>query len=147
MKRESLYEMYSARQEFEHDLINRRVTWLLTFQGILFVAYGLGRSNAHDLPPTFSTVIASCGVASGLAAFVGIFAAAWAKRQNWQDYVSLAKLADVDDDQCRTARQEKLDEFRREWGVRTRITKWGLAPDFFFPFLFISAWVTLLIRF
>lgn len=32
---------YIQRQEFEHDLINRKTMWLLTTQTIIFAAYGL----------------------------------------------------------------------------------------------------------
>jgi hypothetical protein len=32
---------YAERLKFEHELINRRVTWLLTSQSILFAAYGV----------------------------------------------------------------------------------------------------------
>ena len=46
------------RQEFEHDLINRKTTWSLTGQTILFAAYGvtLG-SNLTNKSAEFRGVI------------------------------------------------------------------------------------------
>jgi hypothetical protein len=143
MDRESLYEEYSARQKFEHELLNRRVSWLLTSQSLLFVAYGLGASKDKNLPPNFSALIALCGLASSLAALLGIFAAAWAKRRSWQDYLCLVGLIDTDGE-CRSAFQDRLDKLRQEWGVKTSITKLGLAPDLVFPCMFVVAWATLL---
>ena len=35
------YQEYWKRLTFEHDLINRRITWLLSSQTILFAAYGI----------------------------------------------------------------------------------------------------------
>ena len=37
----SSWDDYNRKQEFEHDLINRKTTWSLTTQGILFAAYGV----------------------------------------------------------------------------------------------------------
>jgi len=40
---------YNDRQEFEHDVINRKTTWGLTGQTILFAAYGVTlRSDPSD---------------------------------------------------------------------------------------------------
>ena len=32
---------YNDRQQFEHQLIDRKTVWLLTTQGLLFAAYGV----------------------------------------------------------------------------------------------------------
>jgi hypothetical protein len=42
---ESLRDKNFERLRFEHELINRRLTWLLSSQSILFAAYGVA------LPP------------------------------------------------------------------------------------------------
>ena len=40
-RQSDLYKDYMNRLDFEHELINRRVTWLLTSQSILFAIYGI----------------------------------------------------------------------------------------------------------
>ena len=36
-----MWQDQNHRQEFEHDLLNRKTTWGLTGQTILFAAYGV----------------------------------------------------------------------------------------------------------
>lgn len=60
-----LFFDYTARQKFEHELINRRVTWLLTSQTILFAAYGLGSNKNNEIPISknvYLDLIAICGL-------------------------------------------------------------------------------------
>jgi hypothetical protein len=54
------WEDAQSRQEFEHELINRKTTWLLTSQGLLFTAYGVtfGGAAGPDTMGESRTVVA-----------------------------------------------------------------------------------------
>ena len=69
------YQEYWKRLTFEHDLINRRITWLLSTQAILFAAYGitLTRSSAKTVG-NFPTVIAWSGMVMSILILFGILA-------------------------------------------------------------------------
>jgi len=134
MNRNVLYKEYSKRLKFEHDLINRRITWLLTSQTILFAAYGLGAKKDSIISPNFLTVIAISGLVSSLLLFVGIVANALAKHQSWQDYLNVVK--ECDESQI----PEKLENLRKQWGVRSWITRLALTPDLALPLVFLIAW-------
>jgi hypothetical protein len=114
---------YLDSLKFEHEQINRRLTWLLTSETILFAAYGLVIEKAADqiLP-----VIAGAGI--WIAAFIllGVCAAATAKHCALRDF--------------RTA-SGKSDE---QLGTRTWITYIGFIADFALPVVFIVAWACLL---
>ena len=138
-----LFDEYLTRQKFEHELINRRVTWLLTSQTILFAAYSLGASKNNNVPEHFLDVIAWCGLLSSLFLVLGIVAGARAKWQSWQDYLKLLKLDNMEQ-QIPSSVIAKVDELRREWGVRTWITKLALLPDILLPILFLGAWTFVL---
>ena len=54
-----VWEDSQHRQEFEHDLINRKTTWSLTGQTILFAAYGVTlRSDFADKANYFRNAVA-----------------------------------------------------------------------------------------
>ena len=44
------YKKYSSRMQFEHGLINNRITWLLVTQGFLFNAYAGALERKISLP-------------------------------------------------------------------------------------------------
>ena len=120
------YQEYWKRLTFEHDLINRRITWLFSTQAILFAAYGitLTRSSA-EIVGNFPTVIAWSGMVMSLLILSGILASLRAKHAVWRDY------------------QDSYDS-SQEWGVRTRLTWEGLVPDVCMPLLFAGAWLFVL---
>jgi len=65
----------ARRQEFEHDLINRKTTWSLTGQTILFAAYGVSlRSDFVDKSNEFRNVVALSGLAVAVVTFAGVLA-------------------------------------------------------------------------
>jgi len=113
---------YSERLKFEHDLINRRVTWLLTSQSILFAAYGFALKVPSVL---LLRTIAFIGAAIAILIFVGILAAFAAKYCTWQDF--------------KTASGNPNEPF---W-VRTSITYIGFVPEFALPIVFTIAWAIL----
>ena len=52
-------EDYHKTQAFEHSLINRRITWLLTSQGIFFAALGfvLGKDGDPNHKTNFTVIL------------------------------------------------------------------------------------------
>jgi hypothetical protein len=118
---------YSDSLKFEHELINRRLTWLLTSETILFAGYGLaidkaGTAEAAKILP----VIAGAGISIAAFILLGVCAAATAKYCAWQDF--------------RKASGKKQEQF----GTRTWITSVGFVADFALPVIFIFAWCRLL---
>lgn len=120
-----------SRGEFEHDLLNRRVTWLLTSQTILFAAYGLslGKDINYTLAVKFRSVVPWLGIIISLVIWLGIIAALIAKITAVKDFNKKAKAEKVE--------KEIL-------GVRWWITVMGYIPDFSIPLIFIYAWYTLI---
>jgi hypothetical protein len=121
------YQEYWKRLTFEHDLINRRITWLLSSQTILFAAYGITFTlSAAKLIGIFPSVIAWSGMIMSILILSGILASLRAKHAVWRDY------------------QNSYDS-SQEWGVRTRLTWAGLVPDVCLPLLFAIAWLVVLV--
>ena len=129
-----IWNDYNDRQAFEHELIDRKTRWLLGTQAILFAAYGVTfqSESAGDVLREFRDIVAWSGIAIAITVFIGVCAHIIAKRLSWKEY---KKFFD----------KETVDFFplnRRElrWGVKTRLTPWGLAPDMLLPLIFIGAW-------
>lgn len=116
---------FEERGKFEHELLNRRVTWLLSSQTILFAAYGLSISE-HDKGEIFREVIPMVGIVLSTIVLIGIVAAFIAKIVAWND---LRRHKEYENEQL---------------GIRTWITFLGYTPDFFIPFIFAIAWYYLL---
>jgi hypothetical protein len=121
----SAYKEFWDRLEFEHDLLNRMLTWLLSSQTILFAAYGLTVSKNDPLAVNFQKVIAGSGAIAAALMFIGILSGVHAKRAVWRNYQK-----DYNPDQ--------------KWGVRTGATWAGLVPDLCLPVLFVAAWLIVL---
>ena len=114
-------EKYKKRLEFEHELINRRLTWLLTSQSILFaaIAFVLGKEKLTDEQLLFSKIISVLGMSIAFAILIGIIMGIAAKIITWQD-----------------SKKEGIKHF----GVRTWITCMAFIPDVFMPIAFGVAW-------
>jgi hypothetical protein len=83
------FELYRDYVKHEDELINRRLTWLLTVQGFLFAAYGLtnqgysASSSAasfainpmKDFAGSLPHIFASVDLLVGILAFLGVLAA------------------------------------------------------------------------
>ena len=113
---------YTDRLKFEHELINRRVTWLLTSQTILFAAYGVALGNSDQ--GLFLRTVAVTGAVIAILVFFGIVAAFAAKYCTWQDFKNSGNVTE-------------------QFWVRTWITYIGFIPEFTLPLVFAIAWVTL----
>lgn len=119
---------YYERLDFEHNLINRRLTWLLTSQTILFAAYGLAldsKDKSGDKVDLFLNVIAFSAPFISLFVLAGVIAAFLAKYHTWQKFRS--KPGNEDE----------------PFGVKTWITYLGFAPDVALPLAFTTAWAFL----
>jgi hypothetical protein len=113
---------FHERERFEHELINRRLTWLFTSQTVLFAAYGIAsRSNDPHFNHAFLRVTAIIGALIAGLILLGIVAAILAKRTAWKDYQTIEPNA--------------------QFGVRTWITYMAFAPDLLLPVIFGLGWI------
>jgi len=115
---------YSARMGFEHELIDRRLGWLLTSETILLAAYGL----AFDQNILFLKLVALGGLGISGAVLLGILAAHEAKYCIWEDFL-------------KSGESDKDEQF---W-VRTAITRKAFFTERAFPVVFALIWLALLI--
>ena len=70
---------FYERERFEHELINRRLTWLLTSQTILFAAYGVALPSGPNVADIFLKVTAISGTLIAGLILLGVLAAILAK--------------------------------------------------------------------
>lgn len=137
-----VWDDWNHRQEFEHDLINRKTSWWLTGQTILFAAYGVTlRSDFVDKSNEFRKVVAFAGLAVAVVTFVGILGLIRSKRMSFRDYSEFYCPPSP-----KLPLPGPLEGKPLQWGVNTRNTWLTLAPDFFLPLIFAGAWLFLLIR-
>lgn len=115
-------EKYEQRLQFEHELINRRLTWLLTSQSILFaaLAFVIEKGDMSPQQEAFSKIVPVLGICISIAILIGVLMAIMAKTITWQD--SKAKAGATN------------------FGVRTWITFIAFIPDVFMPIAFAVAW-------
>ncbi len=128
---------YNDEQQFEHTLINRKTTWSLTAQGILFAAYGLTITKGTPLASEFRLAVAVSGLvvaALTLISVAGLIVSKLTSYRTYKDY--------FDDGHC-LPQPNKGNHLT--WGpagtVNTMVT---LLPDFGTPALFIATWSLLL---
>lgn len=116
---------YLRRLGFEHELINRRIGWLLTSQSILLVAYGLTLGQkVPQAADQFQRSVPIVGLLVSYAVLCGVVAAVLAKRHIFLEY--------------------RKGNPSAKWGAETYVTWIGLIPDFALPMIF--AWVWLVLR-
>jgi hypothetical protein len=136
---------HERRQEFEHQLIDRKTTWLLTAQTILFAAYGVTfrvGSTAEEVRE-FRTVVSFVGIAIAAAVLIGVMALVNSKRFAWKDYQKYFEDPRAAFDEARVPLPKPL-KAPLQWGVRTPNTVIALAPDLFLPIAIILAWASLM---
>ena len=133
----SIWQDYNDRQAFEHDLINRKTTWWMTAQALLFAAYGLTlRAEVAPDAIRFRQVVAASGIAFAVITLVGVVAVIGSKVMSWREYAAYFS------GDARPPRP--LDRGRLQWGVRTWNTWITLAPDVLQPIVLGVAWIVLL---
>jgi hypothetical protein len=132
---------HERRQEFEHELIDRKTTWLLGTQAILFAAYGVAldaTATADDLRD-FQTVVSRTGLAIAAIMLVGVAAVINSKRLAWRKYRAYFEKPRGQG----VPMPEPRDGRALQWGVRTWNTVVSLLPDIALPVVFILAWLSL----
>jgi hypothetical protein len=135
-----IWNDHNHRQEFEHDLINRQTTWLLTTQSILFAAYGFtfrseGTPEGLD---TFRRAVALSGLLIGVIVLIGVSALIMSKWFSWRDYKRFFVPSET------LNLPGPLKGKKLKWGIRTINTGVTLLPELLFPLLFIGVWWTLI---
>ena len=132
------WDDYDKRQEFEHQLIDRKTTWLLTSQSILFAAYGvtLNATASGDLVSSFRRVVAVAGLLIAVFTWVGVVALINSKRLSFREYREYFDDPAVD-------LPKPLNRRALQWGVDTRNTCFVLLPDVLLPLVFVGAWLVL----
>ena len=118
-------EKYNQQLQIEHELINRKLTWLLSSQSILFasLAFMLGKDVQAERQALFFKIVSWLGIGISLLIFVGVLMAVASKVASWQDY-----------------NRHKSKANREPMGVRNWITAIALMPDIFMPIAFVVAW-------
>jgi len=140
------WEDYSHRQEFEHNLIDRKVSWFLTTQSIMFAAYGLasGQAAGTESAKTFQThallfctIVALIGIVLGIVTFIGVGAVIISKWLSFRGYKAYCTGRKIPPPEPHAARKV-------QWGVNTTNTLVTLLPDVLTPLLFAAGWICLL---
>jgi hypothetical protein len=137
-----IWSDYNRRQEFEHDLINRKTTWLLTAETILFAAYGVsfGEATADDFRSAakFRDAVAWSGLLIAVIMLIGVVSVINSKRMSWRLYRGFFKESGSSN------LPRPLDRRPLAWGVHTGNNLLTLVPDFVLPIVIIGAWGYLL---
>ena len=126
---------YNDRQGFEHQLIDRKITWLLTTQAILLAAYGVtfGSAPTEELE-SFRDAVGWAGLSIAVLVLVGVLGLIRSKRRSWSTYKAFFDSSETLDP------PKPLSRVPLEWGVETRNTHLTLLPDVLLPLVFIGAW-------
>jgi hypothetical protein len=129
---------YNHKQEFEHNLINRKTTWSLTTQGILFAAYGVTFSaKISQGLSDFRSAVAIAGLVVAILTFIGIaflILSKWISHTGYRKYFGRGNCL-----------PGPLKGKRLEWGSAGReVTLLTLVPDLGMPVVLIVAWCVLL---
>ena len=143
-KSRDVWEDSYHRQEFEHELIDRKTTWGLTSQTILFTAYGvtLGGNNASKnsdlaaISNDFRKVVILAGLFIAAVTFVAVVATINSKRLSWRQYEEFYDH--------HPSLKGPLVKEPFQWGVSTPNTIVTMALEAFLPLIFFGAWLYLL---
>jgi hypothetical protein len=129
-----IFEDHVKGLEFEHELIDRKITWLLTSQTILFAALGLSlRAPVLE----FVRIIATVGLVLCVFIIVGLVGNIMAKRFVYSDYRNRVDAGQTSWGVRGTGKVE--------FGVRSRTTWLGIVADIAIPLTFAVAWVFVLV--
>jgi hypothetical protein len=141
-----IFDDYVRGIDYQHDLIDRKITWLLTSQTILFAALAFTAADTSSTKLVY--VIASTGLAICVTTFVGVFTNGLAKRRVYEDYRDYE--AEICREIKRIANRDKSAGWRvpvtsaLEFGVRTRLTKIGIRVNELIPIIFAGAWISVI---
>ncbi len=142
-----IWDDYNHRQEFEHTLIDRKTTWLLASQAILFAAYGV--TFTKSAADEFRNAVAYLGMSIAGLVFVGVVCLVISKYKSWREYERFFATWGTPKLHGAVARQEtpKLPSLlggrQLKWGASRTNTFLTLVPDLGLPIAFIIAWCVL----
>jgi hypothetical protein len=130
------YEDYRNRFDNEHNLIDRKITWLLTSQALLFAALGFSLRG-----PSLALVriMAGVGLAICLGISVGLIGNIGAKWCVFSDYRQFVEGRP----DCKWGVRPGTNTV--EFGVRTLTTWLGIIADIVVPLTFALAWLLVLV--
>lgn len=132
------FEDHRSGLEFEHDLINRKLTWLLTSQTILFAALGL---TLQAPSVTLVRIVGGVGLAICSFISIGLVGNVIAKVLVHNDYSKVEPHTGSE----QAVRWGLRGTGKVEFGVRTWTTWLGLLADFGIPLTFLAAWICVLV--
>lgn len=119
-------------------MINRKITWLLTSQTILFAALGL---TLRTPSLQFVQIIAAVGLFISITIGAGLVSNLRAK---WLVYTDFNAFNEELPGKPHPRWGVRKGTNRVEWGVRTSVTVWGVIADLSIPIIFVAAWVFVL---
>ncbi len=132
-KMRDLWADYNNRQKFEHELVNRKTSWMLATQGLLFAAVALGKNDGRL--DDIDRVVAWSGLFVAAIVFIGVIALIRSKWTSHKEYEEVFRKS-----------SSPLDGPPFKWGAGTRNTALTLAPDVALPVVFFFAWAWVLAR-
>ena len=134
MESREIWKDYNDKQDFEHLLINRKPTWSLTTQGILFAAYGLTLSGkALQGVSEFRSAVAVSGLMVAALTLIGVAFLIRSKIVSYTDYHRYFGSG--------ACLPGPLKDKPLKWGAAGMVnTMFTLLPDFGTPVVFIVAW-------
>ena len=139
---QAAWQEYDDRQKFEHELLNRKMTWLLTSQTVLFAAYGVtfGDAGEGDGLESFRRMVTLTGILIAAVVLVGTAALLNSKRLSWRSYRTY--FGDPSETPSAPVRDLRgpLKNTSLQWGVNTVNTWWALLPDVCLPVIFVVVW-------
>jgi hypothetical protein len=139
-----IWKDFNHRQEFEHELINRKTTWLLSTQAILFAAFGVtlreGEGPVLGITDDFRILLSIAGLSIAALTMVGVLCVIHSKRISWKTYAEFYASGAI------PGTPAPFDRTDVQWGVRTRNTWLTLAPDGLLPVVFIVVWSILIAK-
>jgi hypothetical protein len=136
----------------EHELINRKLTWLFSSQSILFaaLAFVVGKDVEPRYKDPFLHAICPLGLFVSIFIFIGVVMCIIAKHRSWKDSKGVVeeeiKALKQNSLPSKASSLEELESQYnkvRYWGVRNSITRLALIPDFLMPIAFAAAWIYL----
>jgi hypothetical protein len=133
---------YNRRQDVEHELIDRKTTWLLTGESLLFTAYGvtLGLSDNETpehlmkIADKFRGGVAWAGLLIAAAMLVGLTTIIISKWASWRRYLTMYEKRDPD-------LPKPFTGTSLTWGPYTKNTLVSVSADLAVPIVFLGIWI------
>jgi hypothetical protein len=137
----AVWKDYNERQTFEHELINRTTTWMLTTQTLLFAGYGITFTAECTEPKCIEDldrlrdVVAVSGLVIAALLFLGVGCLINSKWMSWRQYRRYFEQENPPNQLPGPLKGSLLP-----WGVRTWNTWISVGIDLVLPLVFVVAW-------